>query len=144
MARFLLVLKPTGAGHAAGSQPAPELLESLAPVLDGLSAEVDHRTTAHLGALLRQGGEVQRMQLFADIQSQAGGAALELVLLSREPMGLRAPETLKTFERLVELVHTHLPAMELVFRSDRDGPCPPPVRPRNQGGSTVADAPAGA
>ncbi len=144
MARFLLVLKPTGSVPGAGNQPAQELLACLAPVLDGLSAQVDHRTPAHLGALLKQGGEVQRMQLFADVQSQAGGRTLELVLLSREPMGLRAPETMKTFERLVELVHTHLPAMELVFRSDRDGPCPPSLPRPGQGGSTVMDAPGGA
>jgi hypothetical protein len=128
MARFLLVLKPTGAPQPSGGAPAGQLLEALAPVLDELKAEVDHRTPAHLGALLKEGGENQRMQLFADVQSQAGGRALELVLLSREPMGLRAPETMRTFERLVELVHTHLPAMELVFRSDRDGPCPPTLR----------------
>ncbi|MFO8238482.1 MAG: hypothetical protein R6U00_09615 [Prochlorococcaceae cyanobacterium] len=145
MARFLLVLKPTAAAAAGdpasrGSTQAAELLDGLAPVLDALSAEVDHRTPAHLGALLKQGGEVQRMQLFADVQSQAGGRALELVLLSREPMGLRAPQTMKTLERLVELVHTHLPELDLVFRSDRDGPCPPIL----QGSGQPLDAPAGA
>ena len=143
MARFLLVLKPTGAAHGSIGEAAAQLLDGLAPVLDGLSAEVDHRTPAHLGALLRQGGEVQRMQLFADVQSQAGGKALELVLLSREPMGLRAPETLKTFERLVELVHTHLPEMELMFRSDRDGPCLPALHADTQATSPAVDAAAG-
>ncbi|MEX1318074.1 MAG: hypothetical protein AB1Z22_13240 [Synechococcaceae cyanobacterium] len=144
MARFLLVLKPTGAAHTGGSEPAARLLDGLAPVLDALSAEVDHRTPAHLGALLKQGGEVQRMQLFADVQSQAGGRALELVLLSREPMGLRAPETMRTFERLVELVHLHMPEMHLVFRSDRDGPCPPVLRTDGQAGSAPKDAQPGA
>lgn len=148
MARFLLVLKPTGkapgAASAGSRAQAAELIDGLAPVLDALSAEVDHRTPAHLGALLRQGGEVQRMQLFADVQSQAGGRALELVLLSREPMGLRAPETMKTFERLVELVHTHLPDLDLVFRSDRDGPCPPSQQSGGQAGSQPVDAPGGA
>ncbi|TVS05258.1 MAG: hypothetical protein EA413_07260 [Cyanobium sp. PLM2.Bin73] len=148
MARFLLVFKPTGTGSgnapAGSGAQAAELLDGLAPVLDALSAEVDHRTPAHLGALLKQGGEVQRMQLFANVQSQAGGRALELVLLSREPMGLRAPETLKTFERLVELVHAHLPELDLMFRSDRDGPCPPPSHGGRQSGGQPLDAPTGA
>jgi hypothetical protein len=144
MARFLLVLKPTGAAHGGSGEAAAQLLDGLAPVLDALSAEVDHRTPAHLGALLKQGGEVQRMQLFADVQSQAGGRALELVLLSREPMGLRAPETMRTFERLVDLVHTHLPEMDLVFRSDRDGPCPPALPAEAQTTSPAVDAAAGA
>jgi len=127
MARFLLVLKPTGTPPAAvPGQTATGLLDSLAPVLDALHADVDHRTPAHLGALLRNGAENQRMQLFADVQSHAGGRLLELVLLSREPMGANAPDTSRTFQRLVDLVLTHLPGLEPVFRSDRDGPCPPP------------------
>jgi hypothetical protein len=144
MARFLLVLKPTATGSgdpdAKGGSRTRNLLDGLAPVLDALSAEVDHRTPAHLGALLKQGGEVQRMQLFADLQAHAGGPALELVLLSREPMGLRAPQTLHTLKRLVELMQTHLPELELVFRSDRDGPCPPSP----QEGGHPLDPPAGA
>jgi hypothetical protein len=148
MARFLLVFKPTAAGadhpHARSRGQAAELLDGLAPVLDALGAEVDHRTPAHLGALLKQGGELQRMQLFADVQSHTGGLALELVLLSREPMGRRAPQTLNTFERLVDLVHAHLPELDLVFRSDRDGPCPPPADGGRQGGGQPLDASAGA
>ncbi|MEO1002435.1 MAG: hypothetical protein AAFX65_04905 [Cyanobacteria bacterium J06638_7] len=144
MARYLLVLKPTGSSHATGQAATRGLIDGLAPVLAALSAEVDHRTPAHLGALLKQGGETQRMQLFADVQSEASGRTLELVLLSREPMGLRAPETLNTFERLVQLVHTHLPAMDLVFRSDRDGPCPPALRRAGEGGSPVLGSAPGA
>jgi hypothetical protein len=99
------------------------MLQALEPVLRGLNAEVDHRTRAHMGALVKQGGENQRMQLFADVQSKPGGArALELVLLSRESMGLRAPQTLAVFERLVALCQEHLQDMRLIFRSDRDGP----------------------
>ncbi|MCP9928910.1 hypothetical protein [Cyanobium sp. CH-040] len=127
MARFLLVLKPTGTQPAATpGERGGGLLECLAPVLDALHADVDHRTPAHLGALLRNGAENQRMQLFADVQSHADGRLLELVLLSREPMGTRAPDTSRTFQRLVDLVHTHLPNLAVVFRSDRDGPAPPP------------------
>ncbi|MDI9405811.1 MAG: hypothetical protein QM522_03800 [Chitinophagaceae bacterium] len=125
MARFLLVLKPNGS--AAGQAPAqrPEaILAALEPVLQALNAEVDHRTPAHLGALLKQGAEIQRMQLFADVQARADGRALELVLLSREAMGLRAPQTLEMFERLVALIEQHMPEMTVIFRSDRDGPLP--------------------
>ncbi|MCU0529330.1 MAG: hypothetical protein MUD04_07535 [Cyanobium sp. Prado107] len=124
MARFLLVLKPTGTQPAAPPEETRSgLLDSLAPVLDALHADVDHRTPAHIGALLRNGAEHQRMQLFADVQSHADGRLLELVLLSREPMVARAPVTSGTFQRLVDLVCTHLPGMDVVFRSDRDGPC---------------------
>jgi len=125
MARFLLVLKPNGS--AAGQAPAqrPEaILAALEPVLQALNAEVDNRTPAHLGALLKQGAEIQRMQLFADVQARADGRALELVLLSRESMGLRAPQTLEMFERLVALIEQHMPEMTVIFRSDRDGPLP--------------------
>ena len=118
MARFLLVLKPDAQLESAG------ILEALTPVLSGLNAEVDHRTSAHLGAMVKQGGESQRMQLFADVQSKADGKVLELVLLSREAMGLRAPQTHQTFEKLLHLVEQHLDGMRLLFRSDRDGPLP--------------------
>jgi hypothetical protein len=99
------------------------MLQALEPVLRGLNAEVDHRTRAHLGALVKQGGENQRMQLFADVQAKPGGSrSLELVLLSRESMGLGAPQTLAVFERLVALCQDHLKHMPLIFRSDHDGP----------------------
>jgi hypothetical protein len=100
------------------------MLKALDPVLRDLNAEVDHRTSAHLGAMVKQGGETQRMQLFADVQSKADGRVLELVLLSREAMGLRAPKTHQTFMRLLELVSQHLGGMTLQFRSDLDGPIP--------------------
>jgi hypothetical protein len=118
MARFLLVLKPDSPMESA------EILRALEPVLKALNAEVDHRTTAHLGAMVKEGGESQRMQLFADVQSKADGKVLELVLLSREAMGLRAPQTHQMFEQLLSLVSRHMGSMRLVFRSDRDGPMP--------------------
>jgi hypothetical protein len=139
MARFLLVLQPSCANQAGqqdrqgdgkdasqGFETLPErILGSLEPVLQQLNAEVDHRTRAHLSALLRQEGDSQRMQLFADVQSKhGGGKSLELVLLSRESMGLGAPRSLEVFERLVTLCLEHLPEMRPVFRSDQDGPLP--------------------
>lgn len=131
MARFLLVLQPPCAAGTSPQLPADSrpnaagIIQSLEPVLQALSAEVDHRTSSHLSALLRQGGEGQPMQLFADVQSRPGGGkTLELVLLSRESMGLGAPQTRAVLERLMALCQTHLKEMRLAFRSDRDGPCP--------------------
>jgi len=118
MARFLVVLKPSAVMEAAA------MLEALQPVLQGLNAEIEHRTPAHLSAMIRGGGESQRMQLFADVQSKADGKVLELVLLSREAMGSTAPQTRQIFERLLELIHNHVQTMPLNFRSDRDGPLP--------------------
>ena len=118
MARFLVVLKPSGAMEAAA------MLEALQPVLQGLNAEIEHRTPAHLSAMIRGGGESQRMQLFADVQSKANGRVLELVVLSREAMGSTAPHTRQTFERLLDLIETHVHSMVLSFRSDRDGHLP--------------------
>ena len=118
MARFLLVLKPEP--DLAG----PALLDALEPMIRGLHAEVDHRTGAHLSALLRGGQEHLRMQLFADVQAKAEGPVLELVLMSREPMGQGAPQTLGVFEQMLGLVHGLQPAFTLLFRSDRDGALP--------------------
>jgi len=118
MARFLLVLQ-LPAAIAANS-----VLDSLTSLLDQVDAEVDHRTPAHLSAMLKPAGESQRMQLFADLQSKTGGARLELVLLSREGMGTGAPITRQMFERLVGLLEQQLSSLSLVFRSDRDGAVP--------------------
>jgi hypothetical protein len=118
MARFLVVLRPTA------EMAATTMLEGLHPVLEGLNAEVEHRTPAHLSAMIRGGGESQRMQLFADVQAKADGRVLELVLLSREAMGSTAPQTRQVFERLLELIQKHVHTMPLSFRSDRDGPLP--------------------
>jgi len=118
VARFLTVLRPRVAVTSAA------LIDGLQPLLDGLHAEVDHRTTAHLSALLRGGQEHLRMQLFADVQSKAEGPVLELVLMSRELMGQGAPQTKQVFARLLQLAATVLPDLELCFRSDRDGALP--------------------
>jgi hypothetical protein len=118
MARFLLVLQPQAPARA------PALIESLAPLLTGLHAEVDHRTPAHLSALLRGGQEHLRMQLFADVQAKAEGPVLELVLMSREPMGQGAPQTRLVFEQMLSLVASCQPPLGLLFRSDRDGALP--------------------
>jgi len=118
MARFLLVLRPVE------NQTPAALLDAIHPLLDALQAEVDHRTPAHLSALLKGAAEPQRMQLFADVQSKAEGPVLELVLLSREAMGTGAPHTRLTFEQVVALSSRHMPGCAVVFRSDRDGALP--------------------
>jgi hypothetical protein len=118
MARFLAVLRPRDPLTAA------ELIEALDPLLDQLEGTVDHRTTAHLSMMLRTGGETHDLQLFADVQAKAGGRVLELVLISGESMGKGAPRTRECFEDLLQRAAGTLPSLELVFRSDRDGPIP--------------------
>jgi hypothetical protein len=117
MARFLLALQST-----QSLSPA-ELLEALTPLLQAIGAEVDHRTPAHLSALVNAGQDPQRMQLFADVQAAAAGSVLELTLLSREAMGKGAPETRAVFEQML-LQAQRLPGFAVGFRSDRDGSRP--------------------
>jgi hypothetical protein len=118
MARFLAVLKPR--------EPVEprDLILGLDPLLQTLEAEVDHRTPAHLSAMLRSDSDNLRLQFFADVQAKANGPVLELVLMSREAMGRGAPLTLERFERLLETAVTTMTALDVVFRSDRDGPLP--------------------
>jgi hypothetical protein len=119
MARFLLVLKPRAAIDPAA------LIQDLDPLMLRLEAEVDHRTRAHLSAMMG-GGTTENMplQLFADVQAKSDGPVLEMALISREAMGRGAPQTRRRFEELVELAREVMPELELVFRSDRDGPVP--------------------
>jgi hypothetical protein len=117
MARYLLVLRPPGPEEAGA------LIAGLEPLLQQLRAEVDHRTTAHLSAVIATGDPL-RLQLFADVQTKADGKVLELVLMSREAMGRGAPQTRQWFERLVKAAAETMPALQLMFRSDRDGPLP--------------------
>ena len=118
MARFLVVLQP-------GEPMEPQqLIEALDPLLHRLSAEVEHRTSAHLSAMLRDPGENLSQQLFADVQAKAMGPVLELVLMSREAMGRGAPLTRERFTQLVDLLAELAPQLQMIFRSDRDGPLP--------------------
>lgn len=118
MARFLVVLQP-------GEPMEPEaLIGALDPLVQELEAEVEHRTRTHLSAMLRETNDNLRLQLFADVQSKAKGPVLELVLMSREAMGRGAPLTRARFMQLVDLLHGTAPALQVRFRSDRDGPLP--------------------
>lgn len=118
MARLILVLK--------SFEPVEPraLIPQLLPVLEGLEATIDQQAPAHLSALFRSHPEGLTLQLFADVQPQAGGPELDVVVMSREAMGKGAPVTQRSFERLIDLVATRAPALVLTFRSDRDGPLP--------------------
>jgi hypothetical protein len=118
MARFLLVLQPRV------KMSSSALIDALQPLLEALHAEVDHRTPAHLSALLRGGSEQLRMQLFADVQAKSEGQVVELALMSREPMGKGAPQSRAVFEAMLQTVAERLPDLELRHRSDRDGALP--------------------
>jgi len=118
MARFLLVLQP----RVKTSSSA--LLDALQPLLEAMHAEVDHRTSAHISALLRGGSEQLRMQLFVDVQAKAEGQVVELALMSREPMGKGAPQSRAVFEAMLNTAAERLPDLELRHRSDRDGALP--------------------
>lgn len=117
MARFVLVLRPSAPLEAKG------LIASLDPLIERLQAEVDHRTIAHLSALIGATDKL-RLQFFADVQATQSGEVLELVLLSREPMGSGAAVTRERFLQLVDLAGATMPHLTPVFRSDRDGAIP--------------------
>ncbi len=114
----MLVLKPRGlaAGH--------ELIPKLMPALSKLGTEIDHEGPAHLSGLLRVPPQGLAVQLFADVQPQADGPELDVVLMSAEAMTKGAPVTLQALRSLIELLHDHAGDLELIFRSDRDGPVP--------------------
>jgi hypothetical protein len=51
-----------------------------------------------------------------------GHGDITCLLSSREGMGKGAPQTLACFERVLALLSQQLPAPQLRYRSDRDGP----------------------
>ncbi len=118
MARFLLLFRPRT------PLPAPDLIGQLEPLIHRFSAEVDHRSPAHLSAMVRGGEEALGLKLIADVQAKSHGCVLELVLMSRESMGIGAPQTRERFESLVTIAAQVMPDLDLVFRSDRDGALP--------------------
>ncbi|MCT0206632.1 hypothetical protein [Synechococcus sp. CS-1332] len=118
MARFLLLFRPQL------PLPATELIARLDPLILRFHADVEHRSPAHLSAMVRGEYEMLRLQLIADVQAKADGPVLELVLMSREAMGAGAPHTKQLFENLVAIAAQVMPDLDLVFRSDRDGALP--------------------
>ncbi len=118
MARFLLLFRPRV------PLPPTELIGRLDPLVLRFHADVEHRSPAHLSAIVRGEHETLRLQLIADVQAKADGPVLELVLMSREAMGAGAPHTKQLFETLVAIAAEEMPDLDLVFRSDRDGALP--------------------
>ncbi|MCX5931079.1 MAG: hypothetical protein NTW83_04430 [Cyanobacteria bacterium] len=118
MARLIIVLKPRGpaAGH--------ELIPKLMPALQRLNAELEHQGPSHLSGVLRLPPQGLVVQIFADVQPQADGPELDVVLMSSETMIKGAPQTQTAFAELISLLPDHAGDLELIFRSDRDGPVP--------------------
>jgi hypothetical protein len=99
-------------------------MPKLLPTLVALGAEMDNEGTAHLSALMRVQPQGLAVQLFADVQPQADGPELDVVLMSVEAMTRGAPLTHQALHALIGLLPQQSPDLELVFRSDRDGPLP--------------------
>jgi hypothetical protein len=118
MARLMVVLKPRG--RTTGEELIPFLL----PTLALLGTEIDHQGTLHLSGLLRVPPQGLAVQLFADVQPQAEGPELDVVLMSGEAMTKGAPLTHQALASLIALLPEHAADLELTFRSDRDGPLP--------------------
>lgn len=118
MARLIIVLKPRGpaAGH--------ELIPKLMPALQRLNAEFEHQGPSHLSGVMRLPPQGLVVQIFADVQPQADGPELDVVLMSSETMIKGAPQTQTAFAELISLLPDHAGDLELIFRSDRDGPVP--------------------
>jgi hypothetical protein len=62
--------------------------------------------------------------VFADVQPQGDGPELDVVLMSTEAMTRGAPQTHQALQALIDLLPDHVPGLQLIFRSDRDGPLP--------------------
>lgn len=118
MARLIIVLKPRG--PATGD----ELIPMLMPALQRLEAEFDHQAPSHLSGSMRVSRQGMVVQLFADVQPQADGPELDVVLMSSETMTKGAPQTLEALGALIALLPEHASGLNLIFRSDRDGPVP--------------------
>jgi hypothetical protein len=118
MARLIIVLKPRGpaVGH--------ELIPKLMPTLQRLNAELEHQGPSHLSGVMRVPPQGLVVQIFADVQPQADGPELDVVLMSSETMIKGAPQTQMAFAELISLLSDHAGDLELIFRSDRDGPVP--------------------
>jgi len=118
MARLMLVLKPRD--QSSGDTLIPRLL----PALGVLGTEIDNQGSHHLSGVMRVPPQGLVIQLFADVQPQADGPELDVVLMSGEAMTKGAPQTLQALANLIELLPEHAAELELTFRSDRDGPLP--------------------
>ena len=112
MARYEAHLQCSPLESGTQQQTAEELAAALGVELTWLD-----RRNASMSLLLQPQGLSVRLLL----EFQAPGE-ITLLLSSREGMGKGAPQTLACFERVLGLLSEQLPANQLRYRSDRDGP----------------------
>ena len=90
--------------------------EQLARALEVELTWLDRRNASMALLLQPQGLSVRLL-----VEFQPHGE-ITLLLSSREGMGKGAPQSKACFERVLALLAEQLPATELRYRSDRDGP----------------------
>jgi hypothetical protein len=112
MARYEAHLLCPALESGTHQQTAEQLAGALGVELTWLD-----RRNASMALLLQPQGLSVRLLL----EFQAPGE-ITLLLSSRKGMGKDAPQTLACFERVLALLSEQLPAPQLRYRSDRDGP----------------------
>lgn len=93
-----------------------EVAERLAGALNVELTWLDRRNASMALLLPPQGLSVQ---LLLEFRSHG---EITLLVSSREGMGKGAPQSKACFERVMALLSEQLPAAQLLYRSDRDGP----------------------
>jgi len=91
-------------------------LEHLAATLGVELSWLDPRNASMAQLLPPQGISVQLLLEFR------GHGQITVLVSSREGMGIGAPQSKACFEQLLARLAEQLPAAELRYRSDRDGP----------------------
>jgi hypothetical protein len=91
-------------------------LERLATALSVELSWLDRRNASMALLLPPQGISVQLLLEFR------GHGEITVLLSSREGMGKGAPQSRNCFEQVLAQLSEQLPAAELRYRSDRDGP----------------------
>lgn len=91
-------------------------IESLASALGVELSWLDRRNASMALLLPPQGISVQLLLEFR------GHGEITILVSSREGMGKGAPQSRTCFEQVLALVGEKLPAAQLGYRSDRDGP----------------------
>lgn len=112
MARYEALLHTTPEDLDSHTQVAEQMAQALRVELTWL----DRRNASMALLLPPQGISVQLLLEFR------GHGEITLLVSSREGMGKGAPQSLACFEQVLCLLHEHLPAAQLRYRSDRDGP----------------------
>ncbi|MCP9891757.1 hypothetical protein KBY57_11945 [Cyanobium sp. Aljojuca 7D2] len=112
MARYEAHLHCPGLELASFQQQLNRLADTLGVELTWL----DQRNASMAQLLPPQGISVQLLLEFR------GHGEITCLLSSREGMGKGAPQSRACFEQVLALLAEQLPAIELRYRSDRDGP----------------------